>query len=109
MYGAGDPLSAIPFAEKVRLCAEINAAARARDPRVEQVSVSLAASWSVIDIVRGDGFVASDVRPLVRLNSIVAKQGGPAGDRHLAGLSLFVRACLSDNWSRSTTCLARRW
>src|SRR4051812_14547047 len=75
MYGADDPLSLIRFADKVALCQRIDAAARARDPRVAQVSVSLAASWSVIDIVRGDGFVASDVRPLVRLGvQIVAEQ-----------------------------------
>src|SRR3954451_10067972 len=67
MYGADDPLSLVPFADKVALCQQIDAAARARDPRVVQVSVSLAASWSVIDIVRADGFVASDVRPMVRL------------------------------------------
>ena len=48
----------------------------ARDPRVAQVSVSISGSWSVVEIVRADGFVATDVRPLVRLNvSIVAKQG----------------------------------
>ncbi|HEU5286730.1 MAG TPA: DNA gyrase modulator, partial [Sphingomicrobium sp.] len=44
MYGADDPLSAIPFAQKVALCQQIDAAARARDPRVSQVSVSLAGS-----------------------------------------------------------------
>ena len=54
MYTADDPLSAIPFAEKVALCQKIDAAARARDPRVAQVAVSLAASWSVIDIVRAE-------------------------------------------------------
>src|SRR5438105_12587301 len=77
MYGADDPLSRVPFAEKVALCEKIDAAARARDPRVAQVSVALAASWSVIDIVRADGFVAHDVRPLVRLGvQIVAEQNG---------------------------------
>ncbi len=82
MYGADDPLSLVPFADKVALCQQIDAAARARDPRVAQVSVSLAASWSVIDIVRADGFVASDVRPLVRLGvQIVAEQEWPARDR----------------------------
>ena len=76
LYTASDPLSAVPFADKVALCQKIDAAARARDPRVAQVSVSLSGSWSVIDIVRADGFVASDIRPLVRLNvSIVAKSG----------------------------------
>src|SRR5690349_22761584 len=74
MYGADDPLSLVPFADKVALCQRIDAAARARDPRVAQVSVTLAASWSVIDIVRADGFVASDIRPLVRLGvQIVAE------------------------------------
>jgi len=76
MYGADDPLSAIPFARKVELCQAIDAAARARDPRVAQVSVALSGSWSVVEIVRADGFLATDIRPLVRLNvSIVAKQG----------------------------------
>ena len=66
----------MPFAEKVALCQKIDAAARARDPRVAQVSVSLSGSWTVIEIVRADGFVATDVRPLVRLNvSIVAQDG----------------------------------
>jgi TldD protein len=67
----------IPFADKVALCQQIDAAARARDPRVKQVTVGLSASWSVVEIVRADGFVATDVRPLVRLNvSIVAEDNG---------------------------------
>jgi len=76
MYEGDDPLSAVPFAAKIELIQKIDAAARARDPRVAQVSVSLTGSWSVIDIVRADGFVAHDIRPLVRLSiSIVAKDG----------------------------------
>jgi TldD protein len=77
LYTDQDPLSLVPFARKVALCQEIDAAARARDPRVAQVSVGLLGSWSVIEIVRPDGFVAFDVRPLVRLNvSIVVEQNG---------------------------------
>ncbi len=76
LYTDADPLSAIPFARKVALMAEIDAAARARDPRVAQVSVALTGSHSNIEIVRAGGFVARDVRPLVRLNvQIVAKNG----------------------------------
>ena len=103
MYDGADPLSAIPFADKVRLCAEIDAAARARDPRVEQVSVSLAASWSVIDIVRADGFVASDIRPLVRLNiSILAKQGDrrETGTYGTGGRYLYGRLFEPETWNR---------
>jgi TldD protein len=77
LYTDSDPLSLVPFAKKVALCQQVDAAARARDPRVVQVSVSLAGSWSVIDIVRPDGFVAHDVRPLVRLNvQIVVERNG---------------------------------
>ncbi|WP_144096164.1 metalloprotease TldD [Croceicoccus sediminis] len=77
LYTDESPLDAVPFAEKVKLLETIDAAARARDPRVKQVSASLLGSWSVIEIVRPDGFTAFDVRPLVRLNiSIVTEANG---------------------------------
>jgi TldD protein len=104
MYGAEDPLSLVPFAEKVRLCQQIDAAARGRDPRVVQVSVGLAGSWSVIDIVRADGFVASDVRPLVRLNvQIVVEQNGrrEVGYHGLGGRYLYGRLFDEPQWNRA--------
>ena len=104
MYGADDPLSLVPFADKVALCQRIDAAARARDPRVAQVSVGLAASWSVIDIVRADGFVASDVRPLVRLGvQIVAEQNGrrETGFHGLGGRYLYDSLFDEAEWGRA--------
>jgi TldD protein len=104
MYGAEDPLGLVPFAQKVALCQQIDAAARARDPRVVQVSVSLAASWSVIDIVRADGFVASDVRPLVRLGvQIVAEENGrrETGHHGLGGRYLYGRLFDEAQWNRA--------
>jgi TldD protein len=104
LYTGDDPLSAIPFADKVALCQRIDAAARARDPRVEQVSVTLAASWSVIDIVRAGGFVASDIRPLVRLNvSIVARQGDrrETGYHGLGGRYLYESLFREETWNRA--------
>ena len=104
MYGADDPLALIPFAKKVALCQEIDAAARARDPRVAQVSVSLSGSWSVIEIIRADGFVATDVRPLVRLNvSIVAKQGDrrETGSFGMGGRYLYDRLFEPATWNRA--------
>jgi TldD protein len=104
MYGAADPLGLMPFADKVALCQRIDAAARARDPRVCQVSVGLAASWSVIDIVRADGFVASDVRPLVRLGvQIVAEQNGrrETGFHGLGGRYLYDNLFDEAQWSRA--------
>ena len=104
MYGADDPLAQVPFADKVALCQKIDAAARARDPRVAQVSVSLAASWSVIDIVRAGGFVASDVRPLVRLGvQIVAEQNGrrETGYFGLGGRYLYGKLFEDSEWNRA--------
>jgi len=104
MYGADDPLALVPFAEKVALCEKINAAARARDPRVSQVSVTLAASWSVIDIIRADGFTASDVRPLVRLGvQIVVEQNvrRETGFHGLGGRYLYGRLFDEQEWNRS--------
>jgi TldD protein len=104
LYTDADPLSLIPFARKVALCQEIDAAARARDPRVQQVSVSLAGSWSVIDIVRADGFVAHDVRPLVRLNvQIVVEQNGrrETGYHGLGGRYLYDSLFEPQAWNRA--------
>ncbi|HZB70257.1 MAG TPA: metalloprotease TldD, partial [Sphingomicrobium sp.] len=104
MYTADDPLSAVPFAEKVALCQKIDAAARARDPRVAQVAVSLAASWSVIDIVRADGFVAHDIRPLVRLNvQIVAQEGDrrETGYHGMGGRYLYGQLFEEAEWNRA--------
>jgi TldD protein len=104
LYTDDDPLGLIPFARKVALCQQIDAAARARDPRVAQVSVSLAGSWSVIDIVRPDGFVAQDVRPLVRLNvQIVAEQNGrrETGYHGLGGRYLYDDLFEPETWNRA--------
>jgi TldD protein len=104
LYTDSDPLSLVPFARKVALCQEIDAAARARDPRVAQVSVSLSGSWSVIEIVRADGFTAHDVRPLVRLNvQIVVEQNGrkETGFHGLGGRYLYDSLFDSATWNRA--------
>jgi TldD protein len=104
LYTDDDPLGIIPFARKVALCQQIDAAARARDPRVSQVSVALAGSWSVIDIVRPDGFVAHDVRPLVRLNvQIVVEQNGrrESGYHGLGGRYLYDDLLRPETWNRT--------
>ena len=103
LYTDTDPLDLIPFADKVNLCQTIDAAARARDPRVAQVSVGLSGSWSVVEIVRPDGFVATDVRPLVRLNiQIVAEQNGrrETGTFGIGGRYLYDRLFDEPTWRR---------
>ncbi|MFA7596287.1 MAG: metalloprotease TldD [Novosphingobium sp.] len=104
LYTDASPLDAVPFADKVRLLETIDAAARARDPRVAQVSASLSASWSVVEIVRADGFVAQDIRPLVRLNvGIVAESNGQreSGNFGIGGRYLYDDLFDPATWNRA--------
>jgi TldD protein len=93
----------VPFEAKVRLLEQIDAAARARDPRVVQVSASLSGSWSVVEVVRADGFFAHDVRPLVRLNvSVVVEENGrrETGSFGIGGRRLYDDLFLPETWQR---------
>jgi TldD protein len=76
LYGDDNPLSTPAFEAKVSLLQTIDAYARAKDPRVRQVSASIGASWQVVEIVRPDGESYRDIRPLVRVNvSVVVGDG----------------------------------
>ena len=77
LYGTENPIEAVPFQIKTELLQTIDAYVRSRDPRVRQVSASLAAAWTVVHILRPDGFSTSDVRPMVRLNvTAILEDGG---------------------------------
>ncbi len=104
MYGGESPLAQVPFADKVALCQQIDAAARARDPRVAQVSVGLTASWRAIEIIRADGFTAFDIRPLVRMGvQIVAADGDrrEVGQCGLGGRYSYDRLFGPTVWNRA--------
>jgi len=76
LYTDLNPLSLVPFEAKVKLLEEIDAYARAKDPRVVQVMASVLGTWQAVRIIRADGSQASDIRPLVRLNvSVMMRQG----------------------------------
>lgn len=76
LYTDANPLSAVPFETKVKVLAEIDAYARAKDPRVRQVSASISGNWQAVRIIRADGRHAADIRPLVRVNvSVVVGDG----------------------------------
>ena len=76
LYTDDNPLAAPGFDAKVKLLQEIDAYARAKDDRVRQVSASVAASWQIVEIMRPDGEIYRDIRPLVRVNvSVVVGEG----------------------------------
>ena len=104
LYTDASPLDLVEFGEKVKLLETIDAAARARDPRVAQVSATLSGSWSVVEIVRADGFVATDVRPLVRLSvSIVAESNGrrETGSYGIGGRWLYDDLFQPQTWNEA--------
>jgi len=101
LYTDVDPLPLIPFEEKVKLLAEIDAYARSRDPRVRQVSVSLVGEWKAVRIIRADGAGAADLRPLVRIGvSVVMAEGDrmEAGDNGGGGRVLPTELTKPENW-----------
>jgi TldD protein len=76
LYAETNPASAMSFAAKVSLLEKADAFARALDPRVKQVSVSMSADWQSVEIIRADGSVYKDIRPLVRFNASVVSSNG---------------------------------
>ena len=103
-YTDANPLEGVDFARKVELMQTIDAAARARDPRVVQVSASLVGSWSVVEIIRADGHRVRDIRPLVRLNvQIVAEKNGrrETGVHGMGGRYLYDGLFAPEKWNEA--------
>jgi TldD protein len=77
LYRAIDPTASLDAADKVALLEKLERKCRALDPRVTQVMASLGGEYDVVLIARGDGGIAADVRPLVRLSvQVIAEQNG---------------------------------
>jgi TldD protein len=76
LYADDNPIDGEGFEKKVKLLQEIDAYIRGKETKARQVTISLAGSWQVVEIIRAGGWRAADVRPLVRLNvSVVCADG----------------------------------
>ena len=101
LYGDDNPLGEPGFETKVKLLETIDAYARAKDPRVRQVTASIAATWQVVEILRADGEKYRDIRPLVRLSvSVVAGDGDrqETGSYGLGGRENYQRFIETRAW-----------
>ncbi|MBA3987625.1 metalloprotease TldD [Aliidiomarina maris] len=77
LYLPDNPLSAWKEAQKIDILNAMDRHARKLDPRISEVTVSLSAVYEHILVVATDGTLATDIRPLVRLNcSVLAQQNG---------------------------------
>ena len=77
LYEAIDPIESAGFSAKLDILKEIDAYARALDPRVVQVTASVSATYQEVEILRVGGQRLTDVRPMTRLNvGVIVEQDG---------------------------------
>jgi TldD protein len=77
LYDAIDPVAEHRLSAKIDLLKEIDAYLRGKDPRVVQVSASLAGGAQEVEILRPEGGRVSDFRPMSRLNvSVIVEKDG---------------------------------
>lgn len=77
LYTDADPIAGAAFPVKVETLREIDAFMRDLDPRVVQVSASIGASCQEVAILRPEGGLVTDVRPMTRVNvSVIVEENG---------------------------------
>ena len=86
LYGSTDPIGSLPAADKIALLQDIDRIGRAADPRVVELNASISASQEIVLVMRHDGRLAADVRPLVRLSVFVVVQQGSQRESGGGGL-----------------------
>ena len=98
LYLPQDPIGSLNDKEKVALLEKLEGYARAIDKRVIQVMASLAGEYEVVLVARGDGLVAADVRPLVRLSvQVIAEEKGQREQGAAGGGGRFDYAYFTDD------------
>ncbi|WP_099826753.1 metalloprotease TldD [Oceaniglobus indicus] len=105
LYTDADPMADAVFAVKLDTLREIDAFARALDPRVVQVTATLAASIQEVEILRPEGHSVRDVRPMARLNvSVIVEEGGRRESGGMGGGGRFGLTGLiaRDHWEGVT-------
>lgn len=103
LYSEENPLQSPNFETKVSLLKEMDAYLRDKNDKVRQVSASLSASWQVVNILRADGHIVRDVRPLTRMNiSVIVGQGDrqETGTYGIGGRQEFGDFLLTESWQQ---------
>jgi len=96
LYTDKNPMDDASFPVKIDTLREIDEFARALDKRVIQVSATIAASIQEIEILRPEGHIIRDVRPMSRVNiSVIVeengrRESGSMGGGGRAGLTLLI-------------------
>jgi TldD protein len=103
LYISDNPLNGEGFEVKVEVLREIDAYLRDADARVRQVSASMVGSFQQVTILRADGEMAEDTRPLVRLNiNVVLEEAGrmESGSSGAGGRVLYSDYLKPEHWKK---------
>ena len=101
LYSDEDPMLQATFPAKIDLLKEIDAFTRALDKRVVQVSASVAASHQEVLILRPEGTLVTDTRPMSRINiSVIVEQNGrrESGSMGGGGRAGLIGLIARDHW-----------
>jgi TldD protein len=75
LYAPLNPLKTLSDQQKIDLLHRLDTEARSLDSRVKRVMISLAGVYETVLVMNQSGEMASDIRPLVRLNvSVIVEQ-----------------------------------
>lgn len=97
LYLPNDPIASLPAEAKVKLLERLEQFAKKLDPRVSQVTASIAGEYEVVMVARSDGVMAADVRPLVRIGiQVIAEQNGRREQGSSGGGGRFDYSYFSD-------------
>ncbi len=97
LYLGLDPIASLSADAKVKLLERLESYARKIDPRVKQVTASIAGEYEVVMVARHDGVMAADVRPLVRLSiNVIAEHNGRREQGSSGGGGRFDYSYFSD-------------
>lgn len=98
LYIPHDPIASLSAEAKVKLLERLETYARKIDPRISQVTASIAGEYEVIMVARHDGVMAADVRPLVRLSiNVIAESNGRREQGSAGGGGRFDYAYFTDD------------
>ncbi len=101
LYSDEDPIAQATFPAKIDLLGEIDAFTRALDKRVTQVTASVAASHQEVVILRPEGTLVSDTRPMSRINiSVIVEDAGrrESGSYGGGGRAGLIGLIARENW-----------
>ena len=85
LYPDTDPLATWTDEAKVAFLERLDAVTRAVDPRISEVVVSLVGVHELVLVAASDGTLATDVRPLIRVNVAAIAQQGERREQGFAG------------------------